>query len=281
MTGVFAAEWLKLRKRPAAWVIGLIWLALVFLLGYLLPYALLRSVPHRHGGSPGVDRGALVAPLLPRNILHELLPPFANLGGALVLILAVVTMGSEYGWGTLKTILTQRPGRLTVLIGRLLALALALALLVALTFVAGGVGSLLVAVLEHERVEWPPLPDILRGIGALLLIFATWAAIGLGLAVLLRGTSLAIGLGLVYALVIENLIRAFSGLGSIVRTVSTTLPGVNANALANAFASSSGGFRASVESPVGVGQAILALSTYIVVFVVLVAFILLRRDVAS
>lgn len=281
MIGVFAAEWLKLRKRTATWVIGLIWLALVFLLGYLVPYALSGSAQRGRGGSSGVDQGTLVATLLPRNILHDLLPPFANLGGALVLILSVLAIGSEYGWGTLKTILTQRPGRMTVLAGRLLALALVLALLVVLAFVAAGTGSLLVAVLAHEGVEWPPLFDILRGIGALLLIFAMWAAIGLGLAILFRGTSLAIGLGLVYALVIENLIRAFSGLNSIIRGLSTALPGVNANALANAFGASSGGFRANIESPVGVGQAIFALAIYIVVFVALAAVILLRRDVAS
>ena len=38
-------------------------------------------------------------------------------------ILGVLSVGSEFGWGTWKTLLTQRPGRLTVFGAKLVALA--------------------------------------------------------------------------------------------------------------------------------------------------------------
>ncbi len=280
MTGVFAAEWLKLRKRPATLIIGVIWLALVLLLGYLLPYLIFKSPSRARNGGPPLNSAALIAGLQPRNLVRELVPGFSNLGGTLILILAALVGGSEYGWTTLKTIFTQRPSRLTVFAGKLLALALVLVVFVVGGFVAAAVGSLVVALVEHAAVSWAPLADIVKGAGAMLLIFAAWATLGLGLAVLFRSTALAIGLGLVYALVVESLISAFSGISDIVKTVSKGLLGSNAGALVDPFRSSTGGFRAGGGSPlVGVGQAAITLGIYVVVFTLLAAFLLQRRDV--
>ena len=39
---------------------------------------------------------------------------FPFFGGVLALMLGVLTLGSEYGWGTLRTLFTQGPGRLRV-----------------------------------------------------------------------------------------------------------------------------------------------------------------------
>ncbi len=279
MTGVFAAEWLKLRKRPATLIIGVIWLALVLLLGYLLPYVIFKNPPRPRNGNSPLNSAALIAGLEPRNLVHELVPGFSNLGGTLILILAALVGGSEYSWTTLKTIFTQRPSRLSVFGGKLLALALVLIIFVVVGFVAAAAGSFVVALVEHASIAFPPASDIVKSAGAMLLIFAAWTALGLGLAVLFRSTALAIGLGLVYALVVENLISAFSSISDVVKNVSKGLLGTNAGALVDPFRSSSGGFRASISPAVGVGQAVVTLVIYIVVFVLLAALLLRRRDV--
>jgi len=278
MIGVFSAEWLKLRKRAATYVIGAIWVALILLLEYLLSYYFSKSASRpRNGG--GFNARALIDALLPRNIVHYRVPGNTTLGGALVLILAALIGGSEFGWSTLKTIFTQRPTRLTVFAGKLLALLLLLVIFVVLAFVAAGVGSLIVAASEHATVVWPPLGDILKGAGAMLLVFAAWAAVGLGLAVLFQGTALAIGIGLVYALVVESLINVFAARNDVVKTISNGLLGTNASALVDPFRASFGGFRASASPPVGVGQAAITLGVYVVVFVLLAAILLRQRDV--
>ena len=41
-------------------------------------------------------------------------------------MLGVFALGSEYGWGTLKTLFTQRPGRLRVFAAKLAALGIVL-----------------------------------------------------------------------------------------------------------------------------------------------------------
>ena len=279
MIGIFKAEWLKLRKRPAMRSIGVIWLALVLLLGYLLPYLVFQNPPRGRAGARFAS-AALLPSLLPNNLAHWFVPTFSGLGGTLILILAALVGGSEFGWSTLKTILTQRPGRLGVFTGKLLALAVLLMLFVVLGYVVAAIGSLIVALLQHAPVTWPPASDLARSAGAMFLIFAAWTAFGLGLAVLFRGTALAIGLGLAYALVIDRLIAAFSGISDIVKAVSQGLLGTNASALVDPFRSSSIGERAGAGAIAGPGQAAIVLGAYIVVFVVLAGILLQRRDVA-
>jgi ABC-type transport system involved in multi-copper enzyme maturation permease subunit len=211
--------------------------------------------------------------------VHWFVPTLSSLGGTLILILAALVGGSEFGWSTLTTILTQRPGRLSVFTGKLLATAVLLVLFVVLGYVVAAIGSLIVALLQHATVTWPPAADLARSAGAMLLIFGAWTAFGLGLAVLFRGTALAIGLGLAYALVIDRLVAAFSSISDIVKTVSQGLLGTNASALVDPFRASAIGEGTGAGAIAGPGQAAIVLSAYIVVFVVLAGILLQRRDV--
>ena len=278
MSGIFKAEWLKLHKRPAIRSIVAIWLALVLLLGYLLPYLVFKNPPPGRVGARFAS-AALLPSLLPANLVHWFVPTLSSLGGTLILVLAALVGGSEFGWSTLTTILTQRPGRLSVFTGKLLAIAVLLVLFVVLGYVAAAIGSLIVALLQHATVTWPPAADLARSAGAMFLIFAAWTAFGLGLAVLFRGTALAIGLGLAYALVIDRLVAAFSAINDIVKAVSQGLLGANASALVDPFRATAVGEGTGAGAIAGPGQAAIVLSAYIVVFVVLAGLLLQRRDV--
>jgi ABC-2 type transport system permease protein len=278
MRGIFKAEWLKLHKRPAIRSVVVIWLALVLLLGYLLPYLVFKNPPPGRVGARFAS-AALLPSLLPANLVHWFVPTLSSLGGTLILVLAALVGGSEFGWSTLTTILTQRPGRLSVFTGKLLAIAVLLVLFVVLGYVTAAIGSLIVALLQHATVTWPPAADLARSAGALFLIFAAWTAFGLGLAVLFRGTALAIGLGLAYALVIDRLVAAFSSISDIVKTVSQGLLGTNASALVDPFRASAIGEGTGAGAIAGPGQAAIVLGAYIVVFVVLAGILLQRRDV--
>ncbi len=279
MIGVFAAEWLKLRKRTATFVIGVIWIALILLLEYLVAYTFSKSAPRPRTGVASFNPKAIIDALLPHNLVHYLVPGNITLGGALALILAALLEGSEFGWSTLKTLFTQRPTRLSVFAGKLLALLLLLVLFVVLAFVTAATGCLIVAAGEHAPINWPPPGDIMTGAGAMLLVFAAWASVGVGLAVLVRSTALAVGIGLVYMLVVEGLINAFAARNGVVKAIGNGLLGTNANALVASFRTTVSGGRVTAVSSVDVGQAALTLSSYIVVFVLLAALLLLRRDV--
>lgn len=282
MIGIVRAEWLKLWKRPAARVIALIWVVLVLVLGYLLPYMVFKNPSRGADSTVRIADAVAILGLLPQNLVHWFVPGLTNLGGTLIVILAALIGGSEYGWTTLKTMLTQRPGRLKIFIGKLLALFFLLIIFVLLGYLAAALGSLVVASLEGAQVGWPPALDVAKSAGAMLLIFAAWAALGFGLAIIVRGTALAIGLGLVYGLVIDGLIVAFSGISDLMKSVSQGLLGTNASALLDVFrlTTATRGFGGERGAPIaGPGQAAAVLVLYIVVFLVVAGFLLERRDI--
>jgi ABC-2 type transport system permease protein len=290
----FAAELLKLRKRPAVWVLEGIWLAFVILLVYSLPYAFFANLPE-----PDVPQDApadiqseiqaqneaaseqLMSQLYPENLASYLLSGFSGTGGTLALILGALTVGSEYGWGTLKTILSQRPGRLGAFFAKMLALAAVLVLSVLLAFVAGAFCSFVVAGLQGAPLDLPPLVDLLEALGAGALILAVWAALGAFLATLFRSTALAIGLGLFYALALEGLVFGLPIPNESFQNARQFFLGQNSGFLANSFGGDSPAQNFALSSPdVGATQAALVLCAYLAAFVLIAALVFRQRDVA-
>ena len=248
MLASLGAELLKLRKRPSIWVLGCIWLAVTILLNYTLAYALLSSVPPPTvpADTPKAQREQLreqqedfqeqqLEFLYPENLVSNLTTGFPNLGAPIALILGALAVGSEYGWTTFKTVLTQRPGRLGLYFGKLLALGIVLALLVVLIFAAGAASGYVVGGLEDAPVGWPAAGELARALGAGGLILAIWAALGVLLATLLRSTALSIGIGLVYYFVLETSIFNLLFQNKAFREAREFFPDQNSSFLANSF----------------------------------------------
>jgi ABC-2 type transport system permease protein len=169
------------------------------LLAYVIPYAL----------DPEDAPGGLEQ-FFPASLAGTLFAGFPFFGRCLRPDARVFALGSEYGWGTLKTLFTQRPSRLRVLAAKLAALAIVLVPFGLALFAAGAVTSYVIAQIEDAPISSPSTWLLVRAIAAGWLILAVWAALGVLLGVLTRGTSLAIGVGILYALVIEGLLSAFA-----------------------------------------------------------------------
>lgn len=271
-----SAELLKLRKRPAIWVLAGVWLALLAFFGYLLPY-----LGYLTGDSSAPRSGAL-ADTLPANLVGNAVAGYALFGGAIVMILGALVAGSEYGWGTIKTVLTQRPGRASVYAGSLVALAAALLALVLVSFGLSAVASAVIANAESLPLTWPAATDVLTGIAAGWLILGMWCLFGVLLGTLTRGTAMAIGLGLVWALVVENLVRASSAVLDVLVTVQQGLPGVNAGSLVAALGTrgeGQGDGTPGVAPVVDGTQATVVLVGFVVAFAVIAGLLQARRDV--
>jgi len=294
MGSSFTAELLKLRKRPAVWILGAIWLAFVILFAYALPYAFFANLPQQDipEGAPAdlqsemqaqneAASEQLMSQLYPENLASYMLSGFSGTGGTLALILGALAVGSEYGWGTLKTVLSQRPGRLGAFFAKMLALALTLALFVALAFVAGAVCSLVVAVVQGAPIDFPPLAELLEALGAGAIILAVWAALGIFLATLFRSTALAIGLGLFYALALESLVFGLPIPNETFQDARQFFLGQNSGFLANSFGGEALQQNLSLSgSDVGAAQAALVLCIYLAVFVLVAALVFRQRDVS-
>ena len=270
---MIAAELLVMRKRPATGILLGIWTFLGVFFAYVIPYAL--DPEDAVGG---------VASLLPRSLPGNLLEGFPFFGGVFALMLGVFAFGSDYGWDTLKTLFTQRPGRVRVFAAKLAALALVLVPFVLLPFAAGAVASFVIAQIEDAPVHYPSAWLLARAIAGGWLILATWGALGVLLGVLTRGTSLAIGIGILYALVIEGLLSAFADSVSALEPLTQVFLRANGYSLATALGATvesiqSNGPGAYSGPIVGSAQALAALVATAAVFAGAAALVLRRRDV--
>ncbi len=280
MFGSYGAELMKLRKRGAVWVLGGAALVLSLTFGYLLPY-LGYATGDENPQTQGVSPEQILASVLPEAVVANTIGGFPVFAGALALVLGALVVGGEYGWGTLKTLLTQRPRRLTVLGAQLGALATVLAGWVLAIFAGCALAGVAIALAEGAPMTWPPAGDLVSGLGAGWLVLLTWSLAGVLLATVFRGVALPIGLGVVWVLGVEMLLTGVvASLLPDFEVVTDALPGVNAGALVRAVTVTAPG-----EAPPGVTDAVtgtralLTLLCYTAVLIASAALTVRRRDV--
>ncbi|MGH7904893.1 MAG: ABC transporter permease [Candidatus Dormibacteraceae bacterium] len=275
------AEWLKTWKRPAVWILFGILLLLLAVLGYLLSWLLLTHPPSGSRFPRGTRASDFKASLYPASLVLNALGEGATFGGAVALILGVLSAGSEYGWGTFKTVFTQRPTRVVAWISKLTVVGILAALLTIAVYAVAALCSLVLARVDGVASSWPAATTVLRGLGAMWLIYMMWASLGMLLSVAFRQSALAVGLGLVYLLILESIVFRIVGESPSLRYIERPFPGANASALVDSFGHITiRGLRAATPSAlVSAGQASIVLALYVCAFLVLAGALLHRRDV--
>jgi ABC-type transport system involved in multi-copper enzyme maturation permease subunit len=280
MLGSYRAEVLKLRKRSAVWVLFGAGLVLSLIFGYLLPY-LGYSTGDDNPQTDGVPRSEVLRGMLPEHVVDNTIGGYPIFAGALALVLGAIVIGGEYTWGTLKTVLTQRPQRLTVLGAQFLALGTMIALWVLGIFAACALCSIGIAAAENGSTSWPSVGAVAEGLGGGWLVLMMWCLAGAALAVAFRNVALPIGLGVVWILGIETLLAGVvSSLLPSLDRLTNVLPGTNAGSLVfNVTSMTTADAPPGVRDAVGGGRAVLTLLVYCLVFAALAAWTTRRRDI--
>lgn len=281
MINSFTADWRKLRQRPAVWVLGGIMLVALLLFGYVIPWLQLSFPAPNYHPDGGLTIAQAKSALYPINFVKNSLSGVGIVGSILTLILGALVAGSEFSWGTVKTVYTQRPGRLQLLAGQVGVVSLIAAIFTVVFYVVAALASLAIAFGDGVTVTWPAAIDILKALGATWLIFESWSLFGLALAYLFRQSAMAIGIGLAYVLAIEGIVfRLLSGFNAAWLTnIEKVFLGQNANALIQSLGQVFA--RADATAPlVSAGQAVIVLAAYAVVFGALAALVVRTRDVA-
>jgi ABC-2 type transport system permease protein len=291
VTRVFAVlngEILKLRKRPAVWVCVAILLLILLAFGYGIEYIVFTFTSPATSGPNGPPPGTpsykvLKQALYPLHFVQNTFQGTTQLGGVLAMIIGVLSQGSEYGWGTVKTAFTQRPRRLEWLSAKLISVVLTMLLIsVVLLFVAAAT-SLLLALVDGADKAFPDRVTIAKAILATWLVFCFWAIFGFSLATIFRQSAMAIGLGLAYALVIEALIFGLltAFVGDPARQFQQWFPLANASYLVESFGQAVQGASRTPKPYADATHAVAMLLLYCAAFVATSAALLQRRDVTS
>jgi ABC-2 type transport system permease protein len=286
MYAAFRGEMFKVVRRPGIWVLVGVLLALAILIGYAITWLIYTFPPP--GSSQGLPPGTTLADfkvaLYPENFVRQTLSQWSVLGGVFALIVGVLLQGSEYGWGTIKTLYTQREGRLTMLFGKIAALAVVVLVMVIALFAVDAAASTVVAVVDGKTITFPGADVVVKAVIAGFLIFGFWALFGLFLATLFKQSAMAIGLGLAYALVVEVLIFGLLGGlgGDIVKQIQQWFPIANTTYLSQSFGQIRlRGFQSQSAPFADANHAVVMLLLYLVAFAALSAWLSRTRDITA
>jgi hypothetical protein len=270
------AELRRLLRWPATWVLGGVWATLNILFTYVFDW-----ISYRTGETTGpAEAGVRLDSLLPGAVPDVLAQGMPMFGGAIVMILGALTVGSGYGWGTWKTVYTQGPSRAASFGGTLVALLMLVAGLVLATVGLDLAISALVAVVEGGSTALPAFGGLATSYGGGVLILGMWAAGGVLLGVLARGPALAVGLGLVWSLVVENLLRGVANALPAIEGITNRMPGSSAGSLAGALGGAdvadggAPGVLHVLSGPVAAGLT----AGYLVICVAVALALVTRRD---
>jgi ABC-2 type transport system permease protein len=265
LLGSVRAELPRLRRWPAVWVLFGVWMALEVAFIYIFNYVAYRT-GNASGPAGQVPRAQLLAGLMPDAVPSAAVQGTPLFGGAIVMILGALAVGSGFGWGTWKTVLTQGPGRATAFGGTLVVLALTVVGLVVATFALDLAVACVLAVVENQPVNLPTVGALAEGAATGALVLGMWCAAGVLIGLLTRSPALAIGLGLVWALVVENLLRGVGDLIGGFAVVTDHLPGTAAGSLVGALGGAAGERAPGVQTILGGGTAAAVLVGYLVLF---------------
>ncbi|MEU1549110.1 ABC transporter permease [Nocardia sp. NPDC005745] len=271
------AEMLRLRKWPAFWILLGTWLLLNLTFAYLFNYLAYTSGESSRM-SNGLPREALLRQMLPAAVPEVFTQGMAMFGGALMLILGALAVGSGYGWGTWKTVFTQGPSRVQAVAAVVVSLAGVVVALVCTAFVVDLSVAALIAAFQSQSLALPGLDRSMLGILTGVLILGMWTLAGALIGAVARGPALAVGLGLVWVLVVENLLRGVAAIFAPIEVITDHLPGTAAGSLAGAMRTVDGPATPGVSQVLSRSESVVVLVVYVVLFAACTIWLMRKRD---
>ena len=263
MIRVILAEWRKLR-RPTLFLgtVG----AAVFFTGLTTTFLYLM-IDSEQGNA---DRGRRVGREI-LNLAGGSVYGFASVGGLLGIIALCVfaaQTAQEYTYGTLRNLLVRQPGRIRILIGKLISMKIFALILVAIAAVVSISLSYLLSDRAKVSTDLWFTSDGIHEIGKTLLNVTIsvvyFGIVGMILGLLLRSPISAISIGVLWILIIENL------LGAVKPVFLDWMPGSQLTTIAQ------GG-----TPDISYSHALTLGTSYVVIGAIVAAVLFSRRDVAN
>lgn len=207
MIRIVLAEWRKLR-RPTLFF-GTLGAALFFT--GLTTTFLYLMIDSRNGNS---DRGRSVSREV-LNLAGGSVYGFASVGGLLGIIALCVfaaQTSQEYTYGTLRNLLVRQPGRVRLLVGKLMAMKIFALLMIAISAaVSIGISFFLSDRAKVNTDLWftsNGFHEIGKTLLNVTISVIYFGVVGMVLGLLLRSPISAISIGVLWILIIENLLGA-------------------------------------------------------------------------
>ncbi len=186
MLSLMRVEFFKLRKRWMPYV-----LLLVLLASILIPLAV-SYINYQSEISEFQNpmwKETLVLPTAMEGVFNFI----PGLGIILVAILAASTVGTEYGWGTLRQTLARGTSRSRYLTSKLLSIAISTFIGVMIAVAVGLIATIITSMLVEGGIEWGSfIGYFIASLGRTLLVLVVYISMATLFSVLLRSSALGI-----------------------------------------------------------------------------------------
>lgn len=224
-------EIVKLLRRPMTWILALIYAAILGML-YLTYIVLLAS-----GDIEGMNKQDLKDLIYLPDGLAFGVSLATSVGTMVLIILAAGSFGSEFNWGTIRTMLLMRADRTRLFIAKF-SVVLALGLLTIVVGTAGSVAGAVIAGMAGgggpATSEWLTsafVQDALLYALRAWVSLAIWALIAASVAILTHSLGVSIGITLAAYLIGDILTSLLAAAGRAGEYASRLFPNTGINAL--------------------------------------------------
>ena len=231
MRALLAVEFMKIVRRPMAWV-----LAVVVFGGFVLLNALF-AVMIVGPETPGTDQESLRASVVLPDGFVDSLGLLGLLGSVALIILAAGVVGSEFSWGTMRTMLQVQTDRSKVLLAKILSLQIIAAALVVVSVPLSILSSWLMGIAIGEEVPssvWLTTAffgDIPLQAFRVFLAVGMWALIATTLTVITHSLTAGIAATLMLNFLGGTVSNLISSLGDAGTWVARVFPNEAINAV--------------------------------------------------
>lgn len=295
MLNLIRAEWLKLANRPLTRIL----LAIFFVwqvLQIIVQFVFLKLVGQNIGANDLLIRGLLEEwnrqSTFP-GIFGAVFGHVNGLGGILAIIFTAAAMGSEYGWGTVRTHLMKYPDRIRYLLAKVATLLLMFIVTIVLTLALATLSRLILSVFGGGIGTISPASLSLLPLAAVRSIYILLPYVLLTLAITIVSRSALIGLAggilyLVFEILLGTFVAVFQMLGPVglLAYNLTVQRNINTLVLLN---NQSFGLRAEELAPEQVAvlanpsvlQAMIVIALYCALFLAAALHFFCRRDVTG
>jgi ABC-2 type transport system permease protein len=289
VTRLISAEFFKLRKRSMTRVLLIVLVGITVVL-YLLLLAISKvTIPTQAPPGAGQGIGAI------KNLLGlPLALPFAlsilsSFGSVLVVILIASSMGNEYNWHTIRTMLISSESRLKLLGAKLISAGTLILVGMVVGLATGFIMSLITTAIGGYAFDFSfatggYLWDQFLQFWRTAYVIMPYALLGFLFAIVGRSAmpGIALGIGLFF---LESIVTTFMALaGGWIAKIPDYLLIANVraiNALSNLPRGIGTGFGGGANQLPGVAHAFITLAIYSLVFIVIAFYLFRKRDLTG
>jgi len=285
MLQLLRSEIYRLLRRWMPWILLLL-IAVIGVGFYLLVYAGVQAqIQAMHSGAippqPGAEEAMneTLLELRPDHVQNFGVQIVSGIGSVMLIVFAASHMGTEFGWGTLRTLLAHGAGRGAFLGAKLLSVALFALIFMFVGVVAAIAGSYVAASVAGVDASGLDLGAVAGAAGRSYYTFLPYLALASLIALVARSAGAGIAAGLVVYFAESLVAQLLVSLNRDFATIVNYGISRNASALTRVAVTTSASPQTNFGTLPDQGQAAVVLAVYTVLFVAIAFWRLRSRDI--